>query len=86
MESYQNNRTVRKYFNCTKCKEYDAKLVNPFANHFYCPKCGSLLSQIPEAKYKKYKKKLSQNIEMKNEEDNKIPYKLKDNIFKKKSK
>ena len=57
MESYQNNRTVRKYFNCTKCREYDTKLVNPFANHIYCSKCGSLLSEIPEIKYKKLKQK-----------------------------
>ena len=59
MESYQNNRTVRKFFSCTKCKEYDAKLVNPFVNHIYCSKCGSLLSEIPEVKYKKMKKKMS---------------------------
>ena len=82
MESLQNNRTIRKFFSCTKCKEYDSKLVNPYANHIYCSKCGSLLSEIPEAKYKKMKKKLSQNLEYKNEEDNKIPYKLRGNILK----
>ena len=84
MESYQNNRTVRKFFSCTKCKEYDAKLVNPFVNHIYCSKCGSLLSEIPEVKYKKMKKKVSQNLENRNEEDNKIPYKLKGNALKNK--
>jgi len=84
MESYQNNRLVRKYYNCTKCKEYDAKLVNPFVNHIYCSRCGSLLSEIPEIKYKKLKKKISQNEIKRNEENNKIPYKLKDNIFNKK--
>ena len=82
MESYPNNRLVRKYFNCTKCKEYDAKLINPFANHIYCSKCGSLVIEIPESKYKKLKKKIGPNIEIKNEEDKKIPYKLKDNILK----
>jgi len=84
MKSYQNNRTVRKFFSCTKCKEYDAKLVNPFVNHIYCSKCGSLLSEIPEVKYKKMKKKLSQNLENRNEEDNKIPYKLKGTALKNK--
>ena len=84
MESYQNNRLVRKYYNCTKCKEYDAKLVNPFVNHIYCSRCGSLLSEISEIKYKKLKKKISQNEIKRNEENNKIPYKLKDNIFNKK--
>jgi len=84
MESYQNNRTVRKFFSCTKCKGYDAKLVNPFVNHIYCSKCGSLLSEIPEVKYKKMKKKVSQNLENRNEEDNKIPYKLKGNALKNK--
>ena len=84
MESYQNNRLVRKYFNCTKCREYDTKLVNPFANHIYCSKCGSLLSEIPEIKYKKLKQKNNQNIFDRNEEDNKIPYKIKDNNYNKK--
>ena len=84
MKSLQNNRLVRKYYNCSKCKELDTKLVNPFANHIYCAKCGSLLSEIPEMKYKKYKNKLNQNNVNRNEEDKKIPYKLKDNIFNKK--
>ena len=84
MESYQNNRLVRKYYNCTKCREYDTKLVNPFINHIYCSKCGSLLSEIPEIKYKKLKQKTNQNIFDRNEENNKIPYKIKDNIFNKK--
>ena len=84
MKSYQNNRTVRKFFSCTKCKEYDAKLVNPFVNHNYCSKCGSLLSEIPEVKYKKMKKKVSQNLENRNEEDNKIPIKLRGNALKNK--
>ena len=43
MESIQNNRLVRKFFSCSKCKEYDSKLVNPFANHIYCSKCGEYL-------------------------------------------
>ena len=84
MESYQNIRLVRKYFYCTKCREYDTKLVNPFANHIYCSKCGSLLSEIPEIKYKKLKQKNNQNIFDRNEEDNKIPYKIKDNNYNKK--
>ena len=84
MKSYQNNRLVRKYYNCTKCREYDTKLVNPFINHIYCSKCGSLLSEIPEIKYKKLKQKTNQNIFDRNEENNKIPYKIKDNIFNKK--
>ena len=84
MKSLQNNRLVRKYYNCSKCKELDTKLVNPFANHIYCAKCGSLLSEIPEMKYKKYKNKLNQNNVNRNEEDKKIPYKLKDNIFNRK--
>ena len=84
MESYNNNRLIRKFFNCTKCKEYDAKLVNPFSNHIYCSKCGSLLNEIPEAKYKKLKKKI--NINKKEdikESNNKIPYKINDNVMKK---
>ena len=84
MESYQNNRLVRKYYNCTKCREYDTKLVNPFTNHIYCSKCGSLLSEIPENKYKKLKLMTNQNIFNRNEEDNKIPYKIKDNNYNKK--
>ena len=84
MKSYQNNRLVRKYYNCTKCRQYDTKLVNPFINHIYCSKCGSLLSEIPEIKYKKLKQNTNQNIFDRNEENNKIPYKIKDNIFNKK--
>ena len=83
MESIQNNRLVRKFFSCSKCKEYDSKLVNPFANHIYCSKCGSLLSEIPEMKYKKMKKIVSKTLENKNEEVNKIPYKIKDSLLKK---
>ena len=84
MESYQNNRLVRKYYNCTKCREYDTKLVNPFVNHIYCSKCGSLLSEIPEIKFKKLKQKINQNVFDRNEENTKIPYKIKDNNFNKK--
>ena len=84
MESYNNNRLIRKFFNCTKCKEYDAKLVNPFTNHIYCSKCGSLLNEIPETKYKKLKKKINitKNEDIK-ESNNRIPYKINDNVMKK---
>ena len=53
MEGYQNNRLVRKFFKCKKCKEIDGKLVNPLLSNIYCSKCSSLLNEVPEIEYKK---------------------------------
>ena len=61
MESIQNNRLVRRCFKCSKCKDIEAKLVNPFVNNVYCSKCSTLLNEIPEIEYKKLKKKINLN-------------------------
>jgi hypothetical protein len=88
MESYQNNRLVRKFFKCTKCKEIEGKLVNPFANNIYCSKCSTLLNEISESNYKKAKNKLKQKQKEKEdikEVNNQMPYKPSEELLKKAS-
>ena len=92
MESYQNNRLVRKFFKCTKCKEIEGKLVNPFAKNIYCSKCSTLLNEISESHYRKAKNKLKQKEKGKEKEDIKegtnqihMPYKPKEELLKKAS-
>ena len=82
METIQNNRLVRRFFKCTKCKEIEAKLVNPFINNIYCSKCSGLVNEISETNYKKYKNKLKQKENIK-EKNNQIPYKPKEDLLKK---
>jgi len=81
MENYQNNRLVRKFFKCTKCKEYEGKLVNPFANNIYCTKCSSLLSEISESHYKKIKKQIHQKEDIK-EVPHQMPYRPNEDLLK----
>ena len=59
-------------------------ILNLYVNYIYCLKCCSLLVEISEIKCKKLKQKTNQNIFNRNEEDNKIPHKIKDNIYHKK--
>ena len=84
MEGYQNNRLVRKFFKCKKCKEIDGKLVNPLLNNIYCSKCSSLLTEIPEIEYKKYKNKMKLNNK-KEDIKEEIPFKPNEDILKRAS-
>ena len=55
MEDVQDNRLVRKYFKCSKCKLFDAHLVNPLLTNIRCGTCSSFLKEISEEEYKKLK-------------------------------
>ena len=85
MESIQNNRLVRRFFKCSKCREVEAKLVNPFVNNIYCSKCSSRISEISENDYKKYK----QRDKMKGNEDirggNQMPYRPNEELLRRAS-
>ena len=87
MEVFQNNRLVSRFFKCIKCKEIEARLVNPFINNNYCSKCFSKVNEISENDYKKYKNK--EKEKMKQKEDikieNKMPYKPNEELLKKAS-
>ena len=78
MESYQN-----KFANIIIEPNVQNMTLNLYANYIYSSKRCSLLKEIPEIKYKKLKQKTNQNIFDRNEKDNKIPYKIKDNIYNK---
>ena len=84
MEGYQNNRLVRKFFKCKKCKEIDGKLVNPLLNNIYCSKCSSLLIEVPEMEYKKYKNKMKLNNK-KEDIKEEIPFKPNEDLLKRAS-
>ena len=84
MEGYQNNRLVRKFFKCKKCKEIDGKLVNPLLSNIYCSKCSSLLNEVPEIEYKKYKNKLKLNNK-KEDIKEEIPFKPNEDLLKRAS-
>jgi len=84
MESYQNNRLVRKFFKCKKCRVIDGKLVNPLLKNIYCSKCSSLLTEIPEIEYKKYKNKQK----LKNQKEDikeEVPFKPNEDLLKRAS-
>ena len=55
MEDVQDNRLVRKYFKCSKCKIFNAQLVNPLLTNIKCGKCSSFFKEISEEEYKKLK-------------------------------
>ena len=86
MENIQNNRLIRRFFKCTKCKEIEAKLVNPFVNNIYCSKCSTRLNETSESNYRKYKNKLKarQSEDIK-EESHHMPYMPKEDLLKKAS-
>ena len=81
-----NNRLIRRFFKCTKCKEIEAKLVNPFINNIYCSKCSTKLNEISESNYRKYKnkEKAKQNIDLK-EGSHQTPYMPKEDLLRKAS-
>jgi hypothetical protein len=85
MESIQNNRLVRRFFKCSKCREVEAKLVNPHVNNIYCSKCSSRISEISENDYRKYK----QRDKMKQNEDirggNQMPYRPNEELLRRAS-
>ena len=85
MENIQNNRLVRKFFKCSKCKDIQAQLVNPFVNNVYCSKCSTRINEISENDYRKYKNK----EKIKQKEDikigNQMPYKPNEELLKKAS-
>ena len=87
MEAFQNNRLVRRFFKCIKCKEIEAKLVNPFVNNNYCSKCSSRLNEISENDYRKYKNKEKEKVKQKEDikVENKMPYKPNEELLKKAS-
>ena len=85
MEAFQNNRLVRRFFKCIKCKEIEAKLVNPFVNNNYCSKCSSRVNEISENDYKKYKNREKEKMKQKEDikVENNMPYKPKEELLKK---
>lgn len=85
MESIQNNRLVRRFFKCSKCREVEAKLVNPYVNNIYCSKCSSRINEISENDYRKY----NQRNKMKQNEDirggNQMPYRPNEELLRRAS-
>ena len=82
MEDVQENRLVRKFFKCKKCKEIGAKLVNPVKFKVNCQKCGSYLAEISEAEYKHIKKKINSKKQEEITENNQKPYTPFENVIK----
>ena len=56
-----NNRLVRRFFRCNKCKEFEAQLVHPNKFDIKCTHCGTYLNEIQEKEFKKLKKARNQN-------------------------
>ena len=69
MESDQNRR-VRRYFKCSKCKLIDSILLPPSVKHAKCAVCQSLFKEISESEFKEKKKKLNELIERTKQENN----------------
>ena len=69
MESDQNRR-VRRYFKCSKCKLIDSILLPPSVKHAKCAVCQSLFKEISESEFKEKKKKLNDLIERTKKENN----------------
>ena len=82
MENLQNNRLVRKFYKCIKCKSIESKLVNPFVNTNYCSKCSAKVKEISETNYKKYKNKIKQKEDIK-ENNKQQSYKPNEDLLKK---
>ena len=83
MEDIQNNRLVRRFFKCSKCKEIESKLVNPFANNIYCSNCSSRISEVSEKDYKKNKNKIKKKEEIK--VGNQMPYRPNEELLRRAS-
>ena len=62
----EQNRLVRKYFKCSNCKLFDAKLINPSITKFKCHTCQSYLKEISESEFKK----LKQNVKDRQQRQN----------------
>ena len=65
MES--QNRLVRKYVKCSRCKLFDDILINPLKTDFYCNRCHLPLKEISEQEYKEKKQKLKELMKKRNE-------------------
>ena len=74
-----DNRLVRRFFKCHKCKDIESQLINPIKFQVKCTKCGSFLNEIQEKEFKILKKKKNLNNEHKINND--APYRPSENAF-----
>lgn len=69
-----NNRLVRRYFKCSKCKIFDAILIDPSKTNFICHGCHLPLKEISEQEYHQKKQILKDLRNKRNEAKNQFNY------------
>ena len=69
-----NNRLVRRYFKCSKCKIFDAILIDPSKTNFECIGCHLPLKEISEQEYHQKKQILKDWRNKRNEAKNQFNY------------
>ena len=61
------NRLVRKYYKCSRCKVFDDILINPLKKEIYCNRCHLPLKEISEQEFQEKKQKLKELMKKRNE-------------------
>ena len=75
----EDNRRVRRFFKCSKCKIFEDKLISPLTKYINCPYCSNHYKEISEDEYKQKKQMLKKR--QKEEAEKKEGRRKRDNSF-----